>query len=81
LYRAALGYAKHHTLVNETVVAKLLALLEMLTETRGMLIFKRGLAKAAVLLNGVEHGLSGWVLQLKEWLKDPDYIFWLGTLR
>jgi hypothetical protein len=40
---------------------------------------KRGLAKATALLTGIKNGLSGWVLALKAWLMDPDYIFWLGT--
>ena len=59
-------------IATETVVAKLSGLLEKLQERRGMRIFKRGLAKAAVLLNGVENGISGWVLPLKEWLKAHD---------
>jgi hypothetical protein len=62
---------------NETVVAKLSGLREKLQETRGVQNLKRGYEKAA-LLNGVENGRSGWLLHLKEWLKDPAYIFWLG---
>jgi hypothetical protein len=53
--------------------------MEQLTETRGTRIVRSGLAKAAALLNSVENGISDWVLQLKEWLKDPDIIFWLGA--
>ena len=28
-----------------------------------------------------EADLFAWAPQLKVWLKDPDYIFWLGTMR
>ena len=81
LYQAALWYAKHHTLVNETVVAKLSGLLEKLQETRGVRIMNRGQEKAAALLHRMEqNSVAGWVLGLKEWLKDPDFIFWLGTM-
>jgi len=65
--------------LNESLLAKLERLVEQLTETRGQRILKRGVAKAAALLSGIENGISGWLLQLKAWLKDPDYIFWLGT--
>jgi hypothetical protein len=67
--------------VNRELVAKLLLLIAKVQESCGAHIFKRGLAKAAALLNGVGNSISGWVLELKEWLKDPDYLFWLGTVR
>jgi len=35
---------------------------------------KRGLARAAALLTGIENGISGWLLALKLWLKDPESI-------
>jgi len=41
---------------------------------------RRGLAKAAALLrDGAETDIFAWVPQFKSWLKDPAYIFWLGT--
>jgi hypothetical protein len=65
--------------MNESLLVKLERLMELLTETRGTRIMRRGLAKAAALLrDGAEKGLFGWVPRMKEWLKDPDYIFWLG---
>ena len=80
LFRASLDYLKRGgQILNESLLVKLERLVEQLTETQGMRIVKRGLAKAAALLNGVENGVSGWLLQLKAWLIDPDYIFWLGT--
>ncbi len=52
-------------------------------ETKGMRIFKKGFEKAVELLEKSEEGVGvfTWAPQLKYWLKDPDYIFWLGTMR
>jgi hypothetical protein len=69
-------------IVNESLLVKLSRLMEQLLETRGMRIVRRGLAKATALLrDGAEKGIFSWAPRLKEWLKDPDYIFWLGTSR
>ena len=48
-----------------------------------MRIFKRGFEKAVKMLEKSEEegGVFTWAPQLKYWLKDPDYIFWLGTVR
>ena len=83
LYRASLWYTKHlGGIVNGTLVEKLLVLVERLCETKGLRIFKRGLKKAVNLLEtGEETGVFVWAPQLRYWLKDPDYIFWLGTVR
>jgi len=83
LFRASLDYLKRGgRILNDLLLEKLERLVEQLTETRGQRIVKRGLAKATVLLrDGAEKGLFGWVPRMKEWLKDPDYIFWLGTVR
>lgn len=83
LYRAAMWYAKHGgSIVNGLLVKKLLKLLEKLNETKGMRIFKRGYEKAvAMLQQGEEKGMFAWAPSLRYWLKDPDYIFWLGTVR
>ena len=49
---------------------------------KGMRIFKRGFEKALEMLEkGEGKGVFAWAPQLKHWLKDPDYIFWLGTVR
>ena len=83
LYRAAMGYAKRGgSIVNGMLVDKLLGLIERLKETKGMRIFKRGFEKAAEMLEkGDEKGVFVWAPSLKKWLKDPDYVFWLGTVR
>jgi len=84
LFRASLWYAKHRgSIVNTALVEKLLAFAERLKETKGMRIFKRGFEKAVKMLEKSEEegGVFTWAPQLKHWLKDPDYIFWLGTVR
>ena len=83
LYRATMWYLKHGgSVVNEMLLEKLSALVERLKETKGMRIFKRGFEKAiAILGEGEEREVFTWAPQLKYWLKDPDYIFWLGTVR
>jgi hypothetical protein len=81
LFRASLQYLRQGgRILNEKLLEKLKRLVEQLTETRGTRIVSRGLAKAAAHLNGIENGMIGWVFHLKEWLHDPDYIFWLGTV-
>ena len=61
---------------------KLFVLVEKLRETKGVRIFKRGFEKAGELVEGCEkNGVFVWAPSLRNWLKDPDYIFWLGTLR
>ena len=83
LYRASLWYAKHRCIINGMLVEKLLGLVARLKETKGLRIFKfkRGYAKAVAMLEKGEENFEGvfaWAPRLKDWLKDPDYIFWLG---
>lgn len=69
------------TIVETRLVQNLEVLFGKLLETRGVRILKRGQAKAAALLHRLEQtGMAGWVLGLKDWLKDPAYIFWLGAV-
>ena len=44
----------------------------------GARIFKRGYEKAVELLNKGE-GIFAWAPSLRKWLRDPDYVFWLGA--
>ena len=83
LFRAAMWYAKYGgSIVNEKLVEKLLGLIAKLLETSGARVFRRGFEKAVEMLEkGEEKGVFAWVPRLKYWLKDPDYIFWLGTVR
>ena len=83
LFRDAMGYAKRgRSIVNELLVEKLLELAARLKETKGIRIFRRGYAKAVAMLDrGEEKGVFVWAPRLKDWLRDPAYIFWLGTAR
>ena len=83
LYRAAMGYAGYgRSIVDGKLVEKLVGLIERLKETKGMRIFKRGFEKAVEMLEkGEENGVFAWAPRLRYWLKEPDYIFWLGTVR
>jgi hypothetical protein len=61
---------------------KLLGLVERLKETKGLRIFKKCLKKAAKMIEaGEELGVFVWAPRLRHWLKDPNNIFWLGTVQ
>ena len=76
---AALWYSRvQGKIVNEMVVGKLSALMDKLKETKGARIFKRGFEKAVELLSKGE-GIFAWAPSLRVWLKEPDYVFWLGA--
>ena len=78
LYKAALFYLRRGgKIVSESVLEKLRFLMEKLNETRGMRIFRRGFERAIGILRACE---NAFMAPLKKWLKDPDYIFWLGTV-
>ena len=83
LYRAAMWYAKRgRSIVNGLLVEKLLELVEKLKETSGMRVFRRGYKKAGEMLEkGEEKGVFVWAPRLKDCLRDPTYIFWLGVVR
>ncbi|MDF2956351.1 MAG: hypothetical protein OD815_001967, partial [Candidatus Alkanophagales archaeon MCA70_species_2] len=52
---------------------------DKLTETVREKIFMRGLERAMEILEKYEErGVFAWAPSVREWLKDPDYIFWLG---
>jgi len=67
------------TIVETRLVQILEALFAKLLETRGMKIFKRGFEHAVRLLQG--SSTIVWASSLPQWLKDPDFIFWLGAMR
>ena len=60
------------------LVRMLSVLVDKLRATKGARVFKRGCKKAVVLLNKGE-GIFAWAPSLREWLKDADYVFWLGA--
>jgi len=81
LFQASLWYSRRQgTILNELVVGKLSVLVAKLKATKGARIFKCGYEKAAVLLSKGEN-VFAWAHSFKAWLKDPDYVFWLGMVR
>jgi|LGVF01.1.fsa_nt_gb hypothetical protein len=79
LFQASLWYSRRQgTIINELVVDKLSVLVAKLKATKGARILKRGYEKAAVLLNKGE-SVFAWAPSFKAWLKDSDYVFWLGA--
>ena len=79
LYQASLWYSRvRGAIINEMLVSKLSALMEKLKATSGARVFKRGYEKAVELLNKGE-GIFAWAPSFRVWLKDPDYVFWLGA--
>ena len=87
LYRAALSYTMPRrgmgrSIVRESVVNKLLILIKKLLETPSQRIFKRGFEKAVKLIREMMglHKSSTLLSALNNWLRNPDYIFWLGTV-
>ena len=82
LYMASLWYSRvKGAIINEQLVGKLLVLVDKLKATSGARIFKRGYKKAVELLSkGEESGVFAWAPSLRDWLKEPDYIFWLGAM-
>lgn len=79
--RAAMWYARvKGKVVNSLVVVMLVDIIEKLRETIKDKIFQAGLAKAEEMLSSYKQ-VFNWASQLKEWLRDPDYVFWLGTCK
>ena len=66
-------------ILNEKLVSNLAVLVDKLKATSGARVFKRGYNKAVELLNKGET-IFGWAPSLREWLKDHDYVFWLGAI-
>jgi len=78
LFKAAFCYLRRGgRIVSALVLEKLRFLIEKLNETEGMRIFRRGFERAIGILRACE---NAFMAPLKKWLKDPDYIFWLGTV-
>lgn len=79
LYRASLWYSRvQGPLINVMLVNKLAAIAAKLKEGKGTRILKHGYEKAVVLLDNGE-SIFAWAPRMRVWLKDPDYVFWLGA--
>ena len=85
-YRAALSYTMPRrgvgrSIVSESVVNKLLVLIKRLLETPSQRIFKRGFEKAVKLIRKIAIKSGVLLSALNNWLRNPDYIFWLELCR
>lgn len=80
LYRAVLFYTKVKCeIVNSKLAAMVLSIVEKLKKTPRLRILKAGQEEAKRISSTCgENGVFEWCPQLKEWLREPDYIFWLG---
>ncbi len=80
LYRAVLVYTKlRGEIVNSRIAVIVLSIVEKLSETRGLRILKVGLEEAKRMLRTYgEKGVFNWCPELRDWLENPDYVFWLG---
>ena len=79
LYMAALWYSRiRGGIINDELVKKLSVLMDKLKETSGAKVFRRGYEKAVELLSKGE-GIFAWAPSFRGWLRDPDYVFWLGA--
>ncbi len=79
LYRAALWYSRvQGAIINDELVRMLSVLMDKLKETSGARVFRRGYKKAVELLSKGK-GIFAWAPSFRGWLRDPDYVFWLGA--
>jgi hypothetical protein len=80
LVMTSIAYSKTYgRIVNPQLLEKLAYLVAMLKSTRGTRIVQRGYEKARALLSTGDRGIFSWAPALREWLQEPDYIFWLGA--
>ena len=82
LYMASLWYLRvRGAIMNEKLVGMLSVLVDKMKETSGAKVFRRGYEKVVELLSkGEEKGVFSWAPSLREWLKDANYVFWLGAM-
>ena len=80
LFMAARWYARGKgEILSGRLIAMLGDIIEKLVETVKVRIIRIGLAKAVAMERGDEEVFK-WAPELRKWLKDPDYIFWLGKI-
>ena len=80
LYMAARWYARGKGyILSGRLIAMLEDIIGKLVETVKVRIFQVGLAKAEDMEREYEK-VFNWAPELREWLKDSDYIFWLGAM-
>ena len=82
LYRCALWITKTRgCVVNRTLVAQILAITRHFLESIRTRIAATGKRRAENMLKSYssQRGVFGWVPQLEEWLRNANYVFYLGV--
>lgn len=82
MYRCALWIAKTRGyIVNKALVAQVLEIARHLLGSIRSRIAAAGEEKARLLLknHSIRGGVFSWAPQMKEWLLDANYIFYLGV--
>ncbi|MEM3522878.1 MAG: hypothetical protein QXD78_07565 [Candidatus Bathyarchaeia archaeon] len=81
MYVCALQLAKlRGRLLNVKLLAQLKAIIYKLLATPKMRILQAGEAKAKEMLKKFnEFGVLNWAPKVKDWLKDKNFIFYLGV--
>lgn len=79
-YRATVFFARTRgRIVNNTIISHLRGIVEKLRNKVSSTILKAGLERAReILFKFTKNGVLKWAPQLKTWLADPKYLFWLG---
>jgi len=80
-FRAALAYSKiKGKIVNPKVLKHVLAVIKRLTSPLRRRIWRAGLEAAYAMRRRFEaKGVFDWCPPAREWLEDPDYVFYLGV--
>jgi hypothetical protein len=79
-YRAATLYARMRSaIINNGIIAQLKIIAEKLKATIKRRIENAGLERRKEIITGFETtGVFKWIPQLRTWLMDAKYVFWLG---
>lgn len=79
-YKAAMWYARIKSkIINNKIIAQLRRIVEKLENTIKKKIMRVGRERAkGILTEFEENGVFDWAPQLRTWLRDTKYVFWLG---
>jgi hypothetical protein len=81
LYRCALWIAKTRGgIVNKTLVAQVLSIVQCFFQSIRSRITAVGRKRAENMMK-ICSGIFRWAPQLKDWMRDANYIFYLGVIQ
>lgn len=66
-------------IVRLNLLKDLLRIIKDLTSSVKRRIWQRGLEAAHAMRRQFEKGFFDWCPQIRDWLEDPDYVFYLGV--